>query len=341
MRAPLRLILGSLAAVTLVAFAAACGNDDDNDASPTASPDDPVTSPTDGPVIVDTGSALFEARKDLAARLQLDTRDVILLRLQPAGFNGCLGLIVEDQPCTEQFISGYIAFFSAGDEQYRYHFGGNQFLAVDFLEGEPDDGLEVPAEMALDIHRILAAYAREDAALREGEDVDGYVVTAIVPTTFPDGCIGFDRPDTACDTAITPGAIILIAAPGGTLTYHVSDSGLIIATDFEDGDVSVDPDAEKVAVQQAMRDDLAERTASDVAEVTVVSYRDVTWPDGCIGISRPGTVCTQALVDGFLALLTDASGEEFRYHGTGSDFIAASFEDGATLNDPLPPGQAE
>jgi len=57
-------------------------------------------------------------------------------------------------------------------------------------------------------------------------------------------------------------------------------------------------------------------------------------------VQRPGEVCTDALVEGFLALLR-AEGNEYRYHGRGDAFIAASFEDGATIVDPLPPSDED
>ena len=43
------------------------------------------------------------------------------------------------------------------------------------------------------------------------------------------------------------------------------------------------------------------------------------------------------LVEGFLAILTAPDGKEYRYHGTGQgSFVAASFEPGARISDPLP-----
>jgi hypothetical protein len=89
-------------------------------------------------------------------------------------------------------------------------------------------------------------------------------------------------------------------------------------------------------LQLAMREDLAKRLGKPLTQVSILNYRDVTWPDGCIGVRKPGGVCTQALVPGFLAVLSDGGGREYEYHGAGASFVAASLEPGAVVTAPLP-----
>lgn len=85
-----------------------------------------------------------------------------------------------------------------------------------------------------------------------------------------------------------------------------------------------------------MREDLAARLGVPPTAVSLVSFREVTWASGCIGINRPGQVCSQMLAPGFLAIWRDPGGRTYRYHGSGDAFIAATFEPGATLSDPFP-----
>ena len=68
---------------------------------------------------------------------------------------------------------------------------------------------------------------------------------------------------------------------------------------------------------RAAVDDLAERTGTEPAEIRVVVYESVTWPDGSLGCPEPGMVYTQALVDGRRLILA-ADGSDFAYHG-GAD----------------------
>ena len=102
------------------------------------------------------------------------------------------------------------------------------------------------------------------------------------------------------------------------------------------GDVAKQPLAvgDEPTVVAAMQDDLATRLHVSVGAIEVVSYREVTWPDACLGVTRHGTVCGQILVPGFLATLT-ADGRLYRYHGSGNSFVAASFARDATVGRPV------
>ncbi len=82
----------------------------------------------------------------------------------------------------------------------------------------------------------------------------------------------------------------------------------------------------------ALRTDLANRLDVDGSRVRIVEFCRVTWPDASLGVSEPGRVYTQVLIDGWLAILK-AGGEDYRFHGAGDRFIAADFVSGATVLD--------
>lgn len=281
---------------------------------------------------------LHDARLDLAERLGVPPLDIDLVSIRPAGFDGCLGVRDRGQACTEQFIGGFIAGYEANGEQYRYHFGGERFVYAEPAK-EIDDGMEVPPEIAPDLNRELAGYARADLDLRVAADDREAVVTAILPGQFPDGCMGFVPMGMgACDTVIVDGAVVfLLGSDGKTYRYHVGAYGAI-ATDFMDGELTFEPQAAVRVQQQLLREDLARRLQVPVEQIGVVSYRLVTWPDGCLGVYRPDALCTQALVDGSLAILAGPDGKEYRYHSDDQgSFVAASFEGDARIGEPIPP----
>jgi hypothetical protein len=63
--------------------------------------------------------------------------------------------------------------------------------------------------------------------------------------------------------------------------------------------------------------DLAARLSVDPSAITVVSARDVTWPDGSIGCPQPGMNYTQVQVDGAEIVLA-VNGITYRYTLGGS-----------------------
>lgn len=89
----------------------------------------------------------------------------------------------------------------------------------------------------------------------------------------------------------------------------------------------------------------------DPASITVSSVEAVTWPDGCLGLSRVGQACTEALVDGFrieLALgdgvyevRTDLTGDVVlwapsvqilaQFKEAGTNLIQFTTDDGGTI----------
>jgi hypothetical protein len=332
LRGPLFVVLAALLGVAAFA-AAACGaraNRGDDGSGPVSTAPSQPTLPAE--------SALHAARLDLAGRLRVDPLDVHLRRLQHAGWDGCLGVKEEGEACTMIFIGGFIAWFEAAGKEYRYHLGGDRFVAASFATGTLEDGSPVPPDVRADFGAILADYAAWDLSLRTGTPRSDLVTTLIAPVTFPDLCLGFVRPEAACGEMPAPGFIVELEAGGEPYRYHVSAYGFI-ATDFEQGRRTVEPPSDHVAVQRAMREDLATRLGTDPDRVSVYSFRLVTWRDGCLGVHRPGEVCTQALVDGFLAELAAPGGRLFRYHGVGDHFVAASFEEaaGASLQEPIFP----
>lgn len=323
--------LASFAALALVL--AACSGEDD-------AGDRPV-SVTPGAVVTMGDLPLHAARIDLGQRTGIPATDVRLRSLEQVGWDGCAGVKLPDKPCAELFGAGSIARFEAAEKPYRYHILGDAVYATDFIPGATlDDGSPLPPKMAIDLVAVLAEYARLDLVrLREkeiGRPVTARVI-AIVPALFPDGCMGFQpEGQGACTQAIVSGAVVLIGASDGkTYRYHVAPTGGVVATDFVPGKVTWQMDQAVVDVQEAMRKDLAQRLGQPLDQVSLRTFREVTWPDGCIGISRPGQLCTQALVDGFLAILAGPDGKEYRYHGVRDNFVAASFA-GGTITEPLP-----
>ena len=59
-------------------------------------------------------------------------------------------------------------------------------------------------------------------------------------------------------------------------------------------------------------------------EISIVSTEAVEWPDGCLGVQRPGIMCTQAIVPGYRIILQAGDEQyEFRTNTSGSQVVQA------------------
>ena len=61
------------------------------------------------------------------------------------------------------------------------------------------------------------------------------------------------------------------------------------------------------AVAEATRQDLSRQVGIPVEKLRITESSRKTWPDGCLGLSKPDELCTQALVEGWHITLSDNS----------------------------------
>lgn len=297
--------------------------------------DDSTASPSPGPHVSAPNDILHRIRLDAAQRAGVGPLEVRLISLTDAGWNGCLGVIKPDQACTEQFIAGFIAVFETPSGQLRYHIGGNAFAGPVNPE-QASDGAPVDPEMRSDHIRLLAEYARQEVALRLDVEAKDLAIAYIVPVEFGDGCLGYAPDNARCTQLLKaePGAVIGISVNGPLQLVSVTRNQ-VTWHDQEHGQTTIDLGKAVIDVQGELREDLARRLGVDAEDISVASFRGVTWPDGCLGVINPAALCLAEPAEGFLAFLTAPDGKEYRYHGGNDTFVATDFETGISgLQDP-------
>jgi hypothetical protein len=331
------LVAGAIAAIGLVGAVAAFGNDDTTRTPDGDGGNEPVTGSPG--TVAPNYDGLHKARLDLAERLGIDPKKIVLRSISHEGWDGCLGIYVEGQACTMIFVGGTVAIFDVDGDSYRYHIAGDQIVATDFVEGEIVDGMPLDAELRPDTNALLAAYVRGDLALRLGVDIEDITVEQLQDVTFSNLCLGFlADPEQMCAEALAKGAIVILGYDGESFRYHVSAYG-IVAVSFEEGETTIDLDQDTSDVQEKIRKDLAKRLGVDLEKVSVLSFRSVQWPDGCQGVYFKDALCSQAIVDGFIATVGVAGDDKaYTYHGAGQEFTGIDFldPDEFRLGQPLP-----
>jgi hypothetical protein len=101
----------------------------------------------------------------------------------------------------------------------------------------------------------------------------------------------------------------------------------------EEEHVDDEPDAgdDLQALADRVVAEAAEEEGVDVAEVTVVTAEEVTWPDGALGCPDEDGMYTQALVEGY-RVVVEIDGTEHHYHGAGG-------QPPFRCDDPQPPAE--
>jgi hypothetical protein len=111
---------------------------------------------------------------------------------------------------------------------------------------------------------------------------------------------------TACGSAPdSPGA-------GETTT------SITVASTTENESTTMPTSKEQLPIVALAREDLGRRLGVDPEELEVVSFEEVTWPDGSLGCPQPGMSYTQALVEGSKVVLGH-DGRVYVYHAGDDD----------------------
>lgn len=149
-------------------------------------------------------------------------------------------------------------------------------------------------------------------------------VISFSPADWPDSCLGLPDKNEMCAQVITPGYRILLQALGQV--YEARTSGLAQTVRF-----ASQPVAELTHVGERVRAELALLLRAAPDAITILEVEPVQWPDSCLGIQQPKTVCLQVITPGYLVTL-EYYGKLYSYHTnkTGSVILLEGSPDGGS-----------
>lgn len=125
-------------------------------------------------------------------------------------------------------------------------------------------------------------------------------------------------------TTIISTMIMAACAPGSTPQPEIPDDGSYPNPSYPNPSYP-NPSADLTPAQLAALTHLSGTLNLPADQITLISTEPVTWPDGCLGVDRPGMMCTQALVEGY-RIIFEAGGREYevRTNESGSAVVIAS-----------------
>ena len=121
---------------------------------------------------------------------------------------------------------------------------------------------------------------------------------------------------------------------------HLGDKWLIIGGD-EAQTTSVAPQASAPSAQATVPNDSASATGAAIEmlagtlgiaplEIKVVSSEALSWPDGCLGVTRPGVLCTRGETPGFRIIL-ETGGQRYEYHTDSTGVMVLPGKEGPVI----------
>jgi len=138
------------------------------------------------------------------------------------------------------------------------------------------------------------------------------------PVDWPDACLGATQAGEICAQVITPGYRLQVEIKGKVVELH-SDGGKTIRQPAAAPDSKeIDPAAE------AARLWLMDLLKVDASTIRVQNVTQQSWPDGCLGVYKPDTKCTDLGVPGYrVTLEARGSTYEIRTSRDGKNIVLA------------------
>ncbi len=162
---------------------------------------------------------------------------------------------------------------------------------------EPTVG-EPPVEDNSGLPPFAAVKARLALAAELGISQDEVVIVSQEQVEWMDSCLGLGGMAESCALVTVPGWQVELSAKGEAYTAHTDEFGGSIR--FEEinqpPDIGDTPSPEAAFLAQEA---LAAKLGVPVSEVAIISSEHTDWPDGCLGLGGPDTMCTMAIVPGW------------------------------------------
>lgn len=182
---------------------------------------------------------------------------------------------------------------------------------VEIPEEAPVTG-EVPSEI---MDEILS-----DMVERTGAEAGDIKVIWVESRVWNDGSLGCPKPGEVYIQMLINGYWVVFDVEGVEYDYRASVSGHFNLCEGASMPPHTSPETidqnDNPLVLQA-KEDLAKRLGVQIAEIELLSYEEVVWPDASLGCPQPGMAYTQVPQDGTLIRL-QAKDKIHNYHSGGN-----------------------
>lgn len=138
-----------------------------------------------------------------------------------------------------------------------------------------------------------------------GLPIDQIKLVATESVTWPDGCLGVQRPGQMCTQALVEGFKVTLETGGGEYVVHTNESGsaAVIASGLDENSL----------IELALIRQLAGNLDLNEVDVSVVSNEPVEFADSCLGVAMQDVTCAEVITPGRIVVL-ETEGVRYEYH---------------------------
>ncbi len=137
--------------------------------------------------------------------------------------------------------------------------------------------------------------------------------------TWRDGCMNLPKSNEFCTQALVSGWRVVLSDGSQNWIYHTDSHGRSLRLANPDI-VSHLSENLPASVKKAVLEAASKRLNLPISQIRIIQTQQRTWKDGCLELSKPEFVCTQAIVEGWL-LAVGAVNQTLVYHTNDSGSI--------------------
>jgi len=147
-------------------------------------------------------------------------------------------------------------------------------------------------------------------------DPSAITIVSVTPQDWPDGCLGLPSPGEMCAMHVVPGYRVVLQAGQVTHTYRTDQGGSEVRPEKP----QFGPTPGSAQLPEGLLASIAGQLQQSPSGVSLVSAEPVEWPDACLGVSTPGTVCAQVITPGYRVIVS-AGGAQYEFHTNQSGSV--------------------
>ncbi|NSW56596.1 MAG: hypothetical protein HPY44_11310 [Armatimonadetes bacterium] len=188
----------------------------------------------------------------------------------------------------------------------------------------------------------IVQIAAERLARRLEVPVDSIILVSVEKVEWPSSALGVERYEASASDRPTPGYRVILDVAGQLYRYHTDMGRRVVLAGLPESSATPEAPAPTGGAIDRARADLAERLGIRVADIKAVSATPLTFPDGSLGLPRPGEAYVMMLTQGQAVVLASprrhylytCAGNTCRYGGPLDSWAFSALYVEPIMNEP-------